>query len=128
MLKKSLLSERNQMQNAMYMLPFIWHSRTLNTIAAENRSVVVISHIWRKDIDWKRQGNFCGDWLFWWYLYNCEYLSTFIVSKLYPNKLFKIIKVNIRKTRNLWICYRFFSESKNHLNKYARSSSLSIKV
>lgn len=62
MLKKSLLSERNQMQNAMYMLPFIWHSRTLNTIAAENRSVVVISHIWRKDIDWKRQGNFCGDW------------------------------------------------------------------
>ena len=53
-----LLSKRTQMQNALYMLPFIWHSRTLNTIVAENRSKVVISHI-----DWKRQGNFCGDWL-----------------------------------------------------------------
>ena len=57
------LSKRTQMQNALYMLPFIWHSRTLNTIAAENRSKVLTSHIWRKDIDWKRQGNFCGDWL-----------------------------------------------------------------
>lgn len=85
-----MLTERTQIQNAIdHMISFIWDSRTLKTLVAENRSVVAIRQIWRKGIGWKRPGNFwddrfCTKVLV--ALHHCEYLSKFILSKLYLNK------------------------------------------